>query len=146
MRQEQGIEALVSNYAGQITVKALSKLLLEDLKSCQCLISGKSDNEQPVLLAELNIISDSLVYDMFEQRIEFTVAGEILSDQFAPLTYRLQGDTYSFHGRCSTIPQVCGVDLYLSARHTGKKTDSVHQKFSVSVKKLFKTYKGGGNK
>ena len=141
MRQEQGIEALVSNYDGQITVKALSKLLLEDLKSCHCLISGKLDNEQPVLLAELKIISDSLFYDMFDQRIEFTVAGEILSDQFVPLTYRVQGDTYSFHGRCSTIPQVCGVDLYLSASYTGKKTDSVHQKFSVSVKKLFKTYK-----
>ena len=146
MRQEQGIEALVSDYDGQLTVKALSELLLEDLKSCSCLISGKAENEQAVLLAELNIISDSLFYDMFDQRIEFTVAGEILSDQFVPLTYRVQGDTYSFHGRCSTIPQVCGVDLYLSASYTGKKTDSVHQNFSVSVKKLFKTYKGDGNK
>ena len=121
MRQEQGVEALVNDYDGQLTVKALSELLLEDLKCCQCLISGKSGNEQPVLLAELKIIPDSLYYDIFDQRIDFTVAGEILSDLFVPLTYIVQGDIFSFHGRCSILQQVCGVDLYLSASYTGKK-------------------------
>jgi len=139
MRQEQGLEALVCGYTGKLTVSALSGLLLEDLKSCYCLISGNSENEQPVLLADLKIIPDSLNYDMFDQRIEFTVAGEILSDQFVPLIYTVQGDIFSFYGRCSTIAQVCGVDLYLSASYTGKKTDSVRQNFSVSVKRLFKT-------
>ena len=141
MRQEQGLEALVRGYTGKLTVSALSELLLKDLKNCNCLISGKAENEQPVLLAELKLIPDSLNYDMFDQRIEFTVAGEILNDQFVPLTYTVQGDTFSFHGRCSIIPQVCGVDLYLSANYTGTKTEKVRQKFSVSVKHLFKTLK-----
>jgi len=141
MRQEQGLEALVRTYTGKLTITVLSELLLEDLKNCCCLISGKAENEQPVLLAELKIISDSLYYDMFDQRIEITVAGEILNDQLVPLIYTVQGELFSFHGRCSTIPQVCGVDLYLSASYTGKKADVVRQKFSVSVKKLFKTLK-----
>lgn len=93
-----------------------------------------------MLLAELKIIPDSLYYDMFDQRIEFTVAGEIVNDQFVPLIYIVQGELLTFHGRCSTIPQVCGVDLYLNASYTGTKADMVRQKFSVSVKKLFKTY------
>lgn len=141
MRQEQGLEALVHAYTGKLTVSVLSELLLEDLKSCKCSISGKLENEQSVLLAELSIIPDSLFYDMFDQRIEFTVAGEIVSDQFVPLIYTVQGELFSFYGRCSTIPQVCGVDLYLSASYTGRKTDLVRQKFSVSVKHLFKTLK-----
>ena len=115
MRQEQGLAALVRGYTGQLTVTVLSELLLEDLKSCYCLISGKSDNEPPVLLAELKIIPDSLYYDMFDQRIDFTVAKEILNEQFSPLIYTVQGELFSFHGRCSILPQVCGVDLYLSA-------------------------------
>ena len=92
-----------------------------------------------VELAELKIIPGSLYYEMFDQRIEFTVAGEIENNQFVPLTYKVQGNKFGFYGRCSTIPRVCGVDLYLNQSYTQKVGDMIRQNFSVSVKKLFKT-------
>jgi len=45
MRQEQGLDSLVRGHTGKLTVTVLSELLLEDLKSCRCFISGKAENE-----------------------------------------------------------------------------------------------------
>ena len=98
---------------------------------------GKTEDEVAVELAELKIIPGNLYYEMFGQRIEFTVAGEMENNQFVPLTYKLQGNKYGFYVRCSTIPRVCGVDLYLSQSYTQRVGDMARQNFSVSVKKLF---------
>lgn len=138
MRQEKGLDSLIQQHAGQLSAKVLAKLLLEDLEQCCCKIFGKTKNEEPVLLAELNIDLDSLFYEMFDQRIEFVVTGDILNDQYVPLIYLVKGNHYSFHGRCSVIRKVCGVDLYLSKSYTSTKGDHVRHKFFVSVKKLFK--------
>ena len=138
MRQQQGLEALTEGQRGQVSAKVLSKLLLDDLEQCCCKIFGKTASEEPVLLAELEIVSDSLFYEMFDQRIEFVVVGNIINDQYVPLTYQVAGKQYSFHGRCSGIPKVCGVDLYLSKTYTEKKGGSVRQRFFVSVKQLLK--------
>ncbi|MCK5189718.1 MAG: hypothetical protein KAR12_06650 [Methylococcales bacterium] len=139
MRQEQGLNGLIQSYSGRLTAKNLADLLLEDLEHCHCLIFGRTEDEVAVELAELKIIPGSLYYEMFDQRIEFTVAGEIENNQFVPLTYKVQGNKFGFYGRCSTIPRVCGVDLYLNQSYTQKVGDMVRQNFSVSVKKLFKT-------
>lgn len=138
MRQERGLDSLTEKQRGQVTAKILSKLLLDDLENCCCKIFGKTASEEPVLLAELKIVSDSLFYEMFDQRIEFVVMGNIINDQYVPLTYQVKGKQYSFHGRCSVIPKVCGVDLYLSKTYTEKKGDKVRQRFFVSVKQLLK--------
>jgi hypothetical protein len=113
--------------------------LLNDLENCLCSIFGKTKVEVPVLLAELKIVPQSLYYEMFDQRIDFEVSGKIINYQYVPLTYVVQGDKYSFNGRCSIIPKVCGVDLYLSKNYTQHTGDVVRQKFSISVKKLVKT-------
>lgn len=139
MRQEQGLKTLTQSYSGNLKATALSRLLLEDLKNCSCSIFGKTKEDVPVLLAELKIVPQSLSYEMLDQRIDFVVTGKILSHQYVPLTYVVQGEKYSFHGRCSTIPKVCGVDLYLSKSYIECAGNSVRQKFSVSVKKLLKT-------
>ena len=139
MRQEQGLNALKKNHIGGVTTTILSELLLNDLENCLCSIFGKTKEEIPVLLAELKIIPESLYYEMFDQRIDFEVSGEIINHQYVPLTYIVQGDNYSFNGRCSTTPKVCGVDLYLSNSYTEQTGDKARQKFSISVKKLVKT-------
>lgn len=138
MRQEQGLGTLIHQQKVRMSGKVLSKLLLDDLANVSCKIFGKTTDEVPVLLAELNIIPDSLSYEMFDQRIDFTVSGEIANIQYVPLTYRVAGEKYSFHGRCSTIPKVCGVDLYLSKTYTERQGDIARQHFSVSIKKLLK--------
>ncbi len=139
MRQEQGVASLVQQQRGLITAKILSKLLLEDLAHCGCKIYGKNLAEKTVLLAELKLLPDSLFYEMFDQRIEFTVTGDIVNNQYVPLTYQVTGHKYSFYGRCSVIRKVCGVDLYLSKSYTGILNDTVRQRFSVSIKQLLKT-------
>ena len=113
--------------------------MLKDLENCLCSIFGKTKNEVPVLLAELKIVPQSLYYEMFDQRIDFEVSGEIINHQYVPLTYVVQGKRYGFHGRCSTIPKVCGVDLYLSKSYTEQTGHKVRQKFSISVKNLVRT-------
>ncbi len=136
MRQEQGLAELTNQHKSKISVKTLSELLLEDLKDCRCNIFGKTAEEVPVLLAELTLIPDSLYYEMFDHRIDFTVAGFIENNQYVPLTYRVDGNKYNFYGRCSTVPKVCGVDLYLNKSYTEKLGDDVRQNFSISIKKL----------
>ena len=138
MRQEQGLEALIHQQNARMSGKVLSKLLLDDLSNASCNIFGKTADEVPILLAELKIIPDSLYYEMFDQRIDFTVLGEITNNQYVPLTYRVEGEKYSFHGRCSTIFKVCGVDLYLSKTYTEKLGDIARQHFTISIKKLLK--------
>lgn len=138
MRQEQGLAALINQHKDKISAKALSELLLDDLTDCRCKIFGKTADEVPVVLAELTLIPDSLYYEMFDLRIDFTVAGLIENNQCVPLTYRVEGNKYSFDGRCSTVPKVCGVDLYLNKSYTEVLGDSVRQNFSISIKKLLK--------
>ncbi len=141
MRKEQGLDKLIRNQTELITVKHLSSLLLEDLKNCHCLVYGKTKDDEAVLLAELNIIADSLSYEMFDQRIEFAVAGEILSNQYPPLTYKVEGETFGFYGRCSTVPKVCGVDLYFNQSYSEIVGDIARQNFKISVKALVKKCK-----
>jgi len=107
------------------------------------MIFGETIDEQAVLLAELKIQADSLhLYSgLFQQRIEFIVEGKIVNDQYPALTYTVNGATFRFFGRCSSIPQVCGVDLYLDKSYTGKAGDCVKQEFTIPVNKLFKSLK-----
>ncbi len=113
--------------------------MLKDLENCLCSIFGKTKDEVPVLLAELKIVPQSLYYEIFDQRIDFEVSGKIINHQYVPLTHVVQGEKYDFHGRCSTIPKVCGVDLYLSKSYTEQTGHKVRQKFSISVKNLVRT-------
>ena len=144
MRQSKGLNALTKDYTGRLTAAVLADLLQDDLKNCECYIFGQTDNEESILLATLQLIPDSLYYESFDQRIDFTVLGEILVDQYVPLTYRVQGEHYYFYGRCSTVPKVCGVDLYLSQSYTEKAGDIAQQRFSIFVKKLFKVHSEAG--
>lgn len=143
MRTYQNLELLVKHYDGVVNKTVFADLLINDLKQTRCLIFGKTIDEQAVLLAELKIQTDSLYLDsgMFQQRIEFVVEGEIVNDQYPALTYRVSGDIFQFFGRCSTIPQVCGVDLYLDKSYTEKVGDRVIQKFTIPVSKLFRSLK-----
>lgn len=138
MREELGFNILFKDQKRPLTIKTVAELLLLDLAACRCDIFGKTETEQLVLLAELNIIPDSLSYDMFDQRIDFTVVGDIINNQYVPLTYVVQGQKISLQGRCSTIRRVCGVDLYLNNTYTEKLGDEVRQSFSISVKKAYK--------
>ena len=143
MREYQNLELLVKRHNGAVNKTVFGDLLINDLKHSCCLIFGETVDEQPVLLAELKIQADSLYLDsgMFHQRIEFEVEGEIVNDQYPPLTYSVNGDTFRFYGRCSTIPQICGVDLYLDKSYTEKVGDRVKQKFTIPVYKLFRSLK-----
>ena len=141
MRKYQNLKLLVKDHNGVVNKTVFADLLMNDLKQSCCLVFGETVDEQPVLLAELKIQADSLYLDsgMFHQRIEFVVEGEIINDQYPALTYSVNGATFRFYGRCSTIPQVCGVDLYLDKSYTGKTGDYVKQKFTIPVNKLFKS-------
>ena len=97
--------------------------------------------ETDVILAKLHVLSESIYYDMFDQRIDFVVSGMILNDQFPALTYDVQGVNFGFYGRCSTIAWVCGVDLYLNHSYTSKQGDVARQGFSISVARLYKQVK-----
>jgi len=138
MRQETGLEELIQHESRSLTATVLSQLLLDDLHDCCCKIYGKTTADAPVLLAVLNISPDSLYYDKFDQRIDFSVSGNIINTEYVPLIYRVEGQAFSLNGRCSMIRRVCGVDLYLNSTYTGRLGGTVRQNFSVSVKKLLK--------
>ena len=138
MRREKGLQKLIENYSGRLGVDTLAGLLLADLKVATFSIFGNPENEADILLSKLKIVPDSLYYEGFEKRIDFTVTGQIMANQCVPLTYRVQGDKYYFYGRCSTIPRVCGIDLYLSRSYTEKVGDIAWQRFSIDVNALFK--------
>ncbi|MCK5897868.1 MAG: hypothetical protein KAG06_02205 [Methylococcales bacterium] len=135
MRQEQGLADLIQGTEQRLTASILSTLLLEDLRDCHCFIFGKITDKTPILLAELRLIPESLNYECFDKRLDFRVAG-VIQDNGVPLTYKVQGQRYGFHGRCSTIPRVCGVDLYLNDSYTEKEGDIIQQRFSIFTKKL----------
>ncbi len=143
MRKYKNLEQLVQCHFGDVNKTVFANLLVEDLKQSCCLIFGQTADEQAVVLAELKTQVDSLKIDsgMFHQRIEFVVEGEIVNDQYPPLTYSVNAGTFQFYGRCSTIPQICGVDLYLDKSYTEKTGDYVKQKFTIPVSRLFKSSK-----
>lgn len=143
MRKYQNLDLLVKHYSGELTKMVFAELLIDDLKESCCLIFGETIDEQSVLLAELKIQADSIYLQngMFNQYIEFVVEGEILSDQYPPITYSVNGNTFRFYGRCSTIPQICGVDLYLHKSYTKAQGDWVIQKLTIPVNKLFRALK-----
>jgi hypothetical protein len=143
MRKYQNLNLLVKHNNGVGNKAEFADLLVDDLNQSSCLIFGETTDEQPILLAELKTQVDSikLYSGLFHQRIEFVVEGEIINDQYPALTYSVNGATFRFYGRCSTIPQVCGVDLYLDKSYTGKVGDCVKQKFTIPVNKLFNSLK-----
>jgi hypothetical protein len=116
----------------------LAALLLKDLQQCQCHIYGSLADDDNILIAGLSLLPDELHYEMFDQRIDFIVAGPILRNDCVPLTYRLQGKTFGISGRCSVIPKVCGVDLYLKRSYTRVIGDIARHKFSIDIKALLK--------
>lgn len=91
-----------------------------------------------MLLAELALLPETLVYDNFDQRIDFVVCGAILRNDYVPLTYLLQAESLVICGRCSVIPKVCGVDLYLQHSYTCVVGDIARQKFALPVNHLLK--------
>jgi hypothetical protein len=119
-------------------VRKLVEILLSDLQNFHCLIYGCIGENDEILLAKLDFLPESLLYDMFDQRIDFCVSGPILRADTVPLTYRLQGEEFALSGRCSMISKVCGVDLYLQRSYTGVVNDIARQKFSFSVKAIWK--------
>jgi hypothetical protein len=136
MRQINGLENLRRQHPGRLNTQKLAELLLADLCHCRCTIYGNIGDDDKIALAELDLLPDSLEYEMFDQRIDFVVAGPILRADCVPLTYRLQGEQFSITGRCSMIPKVCGVDLYLQHSYTGIVGDIARQKFAIPVKPL----------
>ena len=136
MRKFQGLEKLCLNQEGLLTPKRLAQLLITDLAEAQMLIYGRHIDDKPVLLAILNLLPDSLQYDPFDQRLDLVFAGQIIADSSPALTYCLQGREFSVTGRCSTIPKICGVDLYLSRTFTRTLGDIARQPFAISMKDL----------
>jgi hypothetical protein len=141
MKQFLGLENLVTLNHGFLSSHDFARRIVDDLEDCRCLIFGCIGDDDKILLAELSLIADSLYYDMFDQRIDFVVSGTIARNDCVPLTYCLQGGEFAISGRCSMIPRVCGVDLYLQASYTGVIGDIARQKFSIAIKPLFKMLK-----
>lgn len=131
-----GLEKLRRQQPGLLNAQKLAELLLADLRHCHCSIYGCIGDDERVLLAELDLLPDSLIYEMFDQRVDLIVAGPILRADCVPLTYRLQGEQFAISGRCSMIARVCGVDLYLQRSYTGVVGDIARQKFAIPVKSL----------
>lgn len=137
MKQMLGLNRLISGHRECWTVKFLAEWLMEDLQDCHCCIYGQLDGES-LLLADLPLQKGSLEYEMFDQRIDLVLYGEILRDDCVPLTYQLKGENIEISGRCSMLPQVCGVDWYLGKGYSGKTGDFARLRFKVSVKEAMK--------
>lgn len=140
MRQLFGLENLRRRQPGRLNAQKLAELLLADLRNCRCFIYGCIGDDDRIVLAELDLIADTLSYEMFDHRIDFVVAGSILRNDCLPLTYRLQGDQFAMIGRCSMIARVCGVDLYLQRSYTGIVGDIARQKFSIPINATLSDY------
>ena len=138
MRRIHGLESLHRLCAGRINVRKLAAILLEDLQHCCFSVYGCLADGEPVLLAQLDLLPETLVYDDFDKGIRFTVAGHILRNDVVPLTYRLQGRLFAVTGRCSVLPKICGVDLYLQRNYTSVVGDNVRQNFSFPITPLLK--------
>ena len=142
MRHILGLENMLAQYPERLNARRFAELLLVDLRQCRCYIYGNAeDEEKSVVLAELALLPETLVYDIFEQRVDFVVSGPILRVDRVPLTYRLQGENIAICGRCSVIPKVCGVDLYLQRSYTCVVGDVASQKFALPVRPLLKILK-----
>ena len=90
------------------------------------------------MLAELPLQEDSLQYEPFDQRIDMVFEGAIVRDDCVPLTYRLKGESLSIGGRCSLLPQVCGVDWYLGSGYSGKAGDAARLKYHIKLKDVLR--------
>jgi hypothetical protein len=138
MRQILGLKNIHAKHPERLNAQKLAEILLNDFRQCRCYIYGTADNDSHVVLAELALLPETLVYDNFDQRIDFVVSGAIIRCEHVPLTYRLQAENLVITGRCSMIPRVCGVDLYLQQSYSGIVGDIARQKFSILVKPLLK--------
>jgi hypothetical protein len=141
MRKYELIHQRVTQNNGVANKAEFARLLMDDLQQASCLIYGERTDEEPVLLAELKTQAKTLTFysGLFGQRIEFMVAGTIINDQYPALKYAVNGTVLKFYGRCSTIPQVCGVDLYLDKSYTSRVGDQVQQKLTIPVGKLYRS-------
>jgi len=143
MRKYQHISLLVKQNNGVGNKTKFADLIMEDFKQSSCMVYGENADEELVLLAELKTQLDTIKLNsgLFQQSIEFVVEGKITNDQYPAITYSVNGATVRFYGRCSIIPQICGVDLYLDKSYTGKVGDYVKQKFTIPVSKLYRSVK-----
>lgn len=141
MKQFHGLDKLAFPHRGLLKITDVANWLLNDLQNCHCQIYGCIGDDDKILLATLNLLPDTLNYEAFDRRIDFIVAGPISRNDCVPLTYRLQGKDFAITGRCSMLPRVCGVDLYLQASYTGTIGDVARQKFAIAVKPLLKLIK-----
>ncbi len=140
MRQLQGLKALKQLVDEKAAGKAAVEWLLHELEHCHCNIFGELESE-PVLLAKLGVQAGSLQYEMFDRRIDFVLSGNILRGDCVPLTYRLNGIQFAISGRCSSIPQVCGVDWYLGNAYSGKVGDIAQLKFNIPLYEVLQAIK-----
>ena len=132
MQKIDGLKQLLGQQQTPLSIKTFATRLMDDLANCHCLIYGKDPHR---ILAQLALISDSLHYETFDKRIDLSVEGKIIIADDLPLHYCLQGNQFAAKGRCSILPRVCGVDLYLN--HYNENKGMIRQNFSFSVKKLF---------
>ncbi len=140
MREIQGVVELVNDNCQRLSYQILAEQLLEDMQNSHFFVYGKQQ-DVPVVLADLSLAEDSLVYDAWDKRLDLMFSGVIQRDDCAPLTYRVQGQCLTVSGRCSVIPKVCGVDLYLSHSYSGRKGDRVYQKFAIKLADVMKVYR-----
>lgn len=138
MRQYHGLTPFIAQCERLPTLHALAVWLALDLQQATGVIEGQDIEGKPVILALLQSQSDSWLYDPFDQRIDFSLVGQITCNDRPPLTYRVQGVVFGFSGRCSVLPQVCGVDLYLHSNYSQQIGETVRQRFSLSLKPLLK--------
>ena len=136
MKQIHGLEKIKKQHPNSLNMPKLAEILLADLQQCYCRIYGCIADNDKILLAELNLLPDTLSYDRFDQRIDFCLSGAILRSDCVPLTYILQAESFAISGRCSMIPKVCGVDLYLQRSYTGVMGDIARQNFALHLKSL----------
>lgn len=137
MKRIQGLENLCREMGSPLSVTLLAELLIKDLRHCHCSIYGVDNEDRPILLADLRLVPESLIYEPFDKRIDLHVEGQILKE-LPPLTYALEGECIAITGRCSMIGKVCGVDLYLHKSYTGLNDDKARQRFSIPIAALLK--------
>lgn len=136
MREFHGLDKLCADQQGLLNSHKLARLLMADLAEARLLIYGKDSADNPMRLAVLTLLPETMQYENFDQRLDLVFVGEIMANATPALSYCLQGQEFSVTGRCSTISKVCGVDFYLSRSYTGKIADVVRQPFAISVKAL----------
>ncbi|MFA5982604.1 MAG: hypothetical protein WC782_01185 [Methylococcaceae bacterium] len=132
MRRILGLDHLLNK---QVTgYVEYSHMFLAELANATMKIQGIRETV-PITVAELKLLDDGLFYDRYSQRIDLLFVGRILHAE-VPLSYAIQGESIVVTGRCSTIKQVCGVDLLLNESYTGCMGDIIRQKFSLAINNL----------